>query len=131
MIQLRFALYIVVCLSCSSLLQQTAIAQRGRPSLKKVVDEAVGKELERQNLVGVSVGIISRKRVVYSNGYGFADIEAGIPFSEDTVANWESNSKPVMAVLAMQLVFGLVLSEPTQILWQLEPSFFAQPSTAL
>ena len=104
MTQIRFSICFVVCVLYWSSFGQVAVAQQSLVKLRKAVDGAVEKELERQNLVGVSVGIISRKRVVYTKGYGFGDIEAGVRFSENTISNWASNSKPVMAVLAMQLV---------------------------
>lgn len=105
MIRIRFFVCLIsLCIFSPFTPQQTVLAQRNRPNVAKVVDDAVKKEMERQNIVGVSVGLIIKSRVVYAKGYGFADIEAGSPFTEDTIINWASNSKPVVAILAMQLV---------------------------
>ncbi|MEM9410037.1 MAG: serine hydrolase domain-containing protein [Planctomycetota bacterium] len=82
----------------------TQVAQAQRNRLRQIIDETVMGEMERQKIVGVAVGMISNNRVVYSQGYGFADLESKVPFTSDTVINWASNSKPLMAVLAMQLV---------------------------
>ena len=82
----------------------TALGQRGRVRLKEVVDTTIEKEMTRQKIVGVSVGVIIKSRLAYSQGYGFANIEQQSAFTDATVINWASNSKPVMAVLAMQLV---------------------------
>ena len=82
---------------------QPAVAQNDS-EFKRAVDKTVLKEMKRQKIVGVSVGLISDNKIVYTKGYGFADLEERIPFDENTVINWASNSKPVMAVLAMQLV---------------------------
>ncbi len=68
------------------------------------VDKAVAAEMGRQNLVGVAIGIIQHGRIVYTKGYGFADRERGVAASDKTVFNWASNSKPLTAVAAMQLV---------------------------
>ena len=68
------------------------------------IDQAVLKEMESQQIVGASVGVIRNGRVVFTRGYGLADREKKINFSEKTVVNWASNSKPVVAVAAMQLV---------------------------
>jgi serine beta-lactamase-like protein LACTB, mitochondrial len=68
------------------------------------VDEAVDAEMQRQQLVGVAVGIIRHGEVVLTKGYGLADAENQIPVTKRTVFNWASNCKPLTAVAAMQLV---------------------------
>jgi len=68
------------------------------------VDAAVRAQIEKQKLVGVAVGVVHEGRVAYLKGYGLADSEAKVPVTTRTVFNWASNSKPVAAVLAMQLV---------------------------
>lgn len=72
--------------------------------ISAAVDAAVLREMEKQQLVGVSIGIIQDREIVYLAGYGLADREAKIPTTIDTVMNWASNSKPMAAVAAMQLV---------------------------
>lgn len=80
-------------------------AQRNETNgFQSVVDRAVIKELKRQKIVGAAVGLISDSKVIYTKGYGFADLEQQIPFDDETLINWASNSKPVMGILAMQLV---------------------------
>lgn len=94
----------VLTLLCGSL----AYAQRSAPSLSKqqqeAIDDAVRSEMESQQLVGVAVGVLRNGRVVFVRGYGMADREKKIPVTERTVFNWASNSKPFIAVAAMQLV---------------------------
>ncbi len=70
----------------------------------EVVDKAVKAEMEKQELVGVAVGIIQDGKVVHLQGYGLADREKKTPVTTQSVFNWASNSKPLVAVLAMQLV---------------------------
>ncbi len=48
--------------------------------------------------------MIQDGRIVYTQGYGLADLEQHKPVRTSSVFNWASNSKPVMAVAAMQLV---------------------------
>lgn len=69
----------------------------------EAVDKAVKAEMEKQELVGVAVGIIQDGKVVYLQGYGFADKEKKATVTTKSVFNWASNSKPLAAVLAMQL----------------------------
>ncbi|MBA4019486.1 MAG: penicillin-binding protein [Pirellula sp.] len=68
------------------------------------VDEAVAEQMEKQGLVGVAVGLLHRGEIVYLKGYGLADRERRTPATTATVFNWASNSKPLCAVAAMQLV---------------------------
>lgn len=73
-------------------------------AVRDKVDAAVEAEMKAQDLVGVSIGVIQKGKVVYTQGYGLAEREKKIPFTPQTVTNWASNSKPVVGVRAMQLV---------------------------
>ncbi len=68
------------------------------------IDQAVMAEMKRQDLVGVAIGVLRGGKVVYVKGYGFADRETQTPVTVDTVFNWASNSKPLIAVRALQLM---------------------------
>ena len=74
------------------------------PRTVALIDRAVENEMERQQLVGVAIGVIKGGRVVLTKGYGLADREQRQPVTRETVFNWASNTKPMAAVLAMQLV---------------------------
>lgn len=87
-------------LACSQ--QAQAVAEA--PSWDAAVDQAVRDEMERQELVGVAIGVIREGRVVYTAGYGLADRENEVPVTSDTMFRWASISKPVTAAAAMQLV---------------------------
>jgi CubicO group peptidase (beta-lactamase class C family) len=96
-----------VALACVALCATTVWAQQAKPLSKKLVaavDEAIDAEMQRQQLVGVAVGIINHGEVVLTKGYGFADGENQVPVTTQTVFNWASNCKPLTAVAAMQLV---------------------------
>ena len=70
----------------------------------RAVDQAVHAAMIEQKLVGLAIGIFHQGRVVYLKGYGDANREQSVPVTADTKFNWASNSKPVAAVLAMQLI---------------------------
>jgi CubicO group peptidase (beta-lactamase class C family) len=74
------------------------------PAHATAVDAAVAAEMEKQQVVGAAVGIIRDGAIVYLKGYGLADRETKSPVTAESVFNWASNSKPLAAVLAMQLV---------------------------
>lgn len=71
---------------------------------QQMIRQAMLKELKKQGAVGVAVGYLQNGQVVHAEGYGYADLENKQQLSKSTVINWASNSKPVMAVLALQLV---------------------------
>lgn len=76
---------------------------------RAAIDKAVEAELQAQEIVGVAIGVIQDGKVVYVQGYGLADREAKTPATSKTIFNWASNSKPLAAVAAMQLVEKQVL----------------------
>lgn len=78
--------------------------ERLKPEQARKVDQAVVEQMDKQGLVGVAVGILQKGEIVYLKGYGLADREKQIPVTVDTVFNWASNSKPLCALAAMQLV---------------------------
>ncbi|MEM8509437.1 MAG: serine hydrolase domain-containing protein [Bacteroidota bacterium] len=59
---------------------------------------------ERSQLPGFSVAIVSKDTILYSKGFGFADLENTIPFSEKTILNIGSVTKTLIGVSLMQLV---------------------------
>ena len=52
----------------------------------------------------MAIAIIREGQVLHLRGYGHADREHAKPVTTKTVFNWASNSKPLAAVAAMQLV---------------------------
>lgn len=65
---------------------------------------ALEQVAEDHHLPGFSAAIVSDGELVWSHGYGFADIEKKIPASPDTPYRLASCSKPFAAVILMQLV---------------------------
>lgn len=68
------------------------------------IEAAVKAEIERQGLIAVAVGVVNDGDVAFTKAFGLADHQTTRPASTTTVFNWASNSKPLAAVLAMQLV---------------------------
>lgn len=105
MIRRRFLFAVAIL----SLLPSAALAQSPKskslaPEKAAAIDEAVAAELKKQDVVGAAVGIIQDGQIVYLKGYGQADREKRVSVTTQTVFNWASNSKPLAAVAAMQLV---------------------------
>jgi CubicO group peptidase (beta-lactamase class C family) len=66
------------------------------------IDEAIRAEMERARLAGLAIAMVSGQRIIWSQGYGSADIEAGRPMTPDTVFAVQSVTKPVVATALMQ-----------------------------
>lgn len=97
-------LAVALCLLPSLAGAQVVAPKQLVPGIREAIDRNVKAEMQRQDLVGVAIGVIQQGRIVYTQGYGMADRDSKIPFSTSTVTNWASNSKPVVAVRTMQLV---------------------------
>ncbi|HMP03051.1 MAG TPA: serine hydrolase domain-containing protein [Gemmatales bacterium] len=68
------------------------------------VDAVVAERMAASGAVGCAVGVIEDGRLVYLKGFGQADRENGVPVDSRTLFRWASVSKPITAVVAMQLV---------------------------
>ena len=69
-----------------------------------IADDIVTAEIKRSRIVGAAVRIIMGNRIVYTKGYGYSDRKPRTPVTGQTVFNWASHSKPLIAVAAFQLV---------------------------
>lgn len=73
-------------------------------STRKAIDSAIVAEMEKQEAVGLAIGIIKDGEVVYTQGYGYADLSKKRKVNNSTLFRWASVAKPMTAVAAMQLV---------------------------
>ncbi|MEL7512711.1 MAG: serine hydrolase, partial [Cyanobacteria bacterium J06554_3] len=71
---------------------------------KSDVDEAIKSYREQFNIAGVSVAIMHKGELVYSRGFGHADIEQKKAAHAGTVYRLASVSKPITAALTGRLV---------------------------
>jgi CubicO group peptidase (beta-lactamase class C family) len=67
------------------------------------MDQLLVRVYNQHALPGLAVGIVHNGQLVYSRAFGFADIEAKIPVTNDTVFRIMSISKTFTAVGIMQL----------------------------
>jgi len=77
-------------------------APRQGPALLSL-DDFIRARLERDHVPGFAACIVKGERLVWSAGYGFANIEAQIPMTAETLQNIGSISKTVTATAVMQL----------------------------
>lgn len=83
---------------------QDAVPSKLPPETARAVDQVLQGEVDGRTLTGCAIGILRDGKVVYTKGYGLADVKGNRPVTTGTVFNWASNSKPFMAMAAMQLV---------------------------
>lgn len=82
------------------LLSQPVLAQSTLPDQ---LETLVVEEMDKQQLVGVAVGLIQDGKVAYLRGFGYADRENAVPVDTDTMFRWASISKTMTAITALQL----------------------------
>lgn len=67
------------------------------------LDARITRMMRDPEMVGLAVAAVENGRLTFVNGYGFADREAGLPVTPQTVFRWASVSKGVAGTLAYQL----------------------------
>ncbi len=92
--------YIALLLAFAS----AALGQVAPYAKSEKADRTASVEIEKQQLVGTAVIVIDDGKVVWSKGYGYADQEKKITVDPATTQfRWASISKPVTAIVALQL----------------------------
>ena len=90
---------------CLVLLRGAGVTQAdSTPNLSSQVARIVMQQMEKQQIPAMTVAIALEGRVVYSKGFGTADLENAVPATAETLIRTGSISKPITAVAAMTLV---------------------------
>ena len=70
---------------------------------KEVMDNIVKEGIEKGHIVGASVLLMQHGKELYSSCQGYADREAKVPMTRDTIIRLFSMTKPVTAVAVLIL----------------------------
>ncbi|MEZ5402796.1 MAG: serine hydrolase domain-containing protein [Bryobacteraceae bacterium] len=73
------------------------------PAKAAEIEKLISEEMSRQGIPAVSVAVGSGGAMLWSAGYGLADVENYVPAKASTMYRLGSISKPITAVAAMQL----------------------------
>ena len=73
-------------------------------SQKQAVDRYVAAEMAREHIPGATVGVYRHGKMVYGQGYGFADLEWQVKTTPDTLFQTGSIGKQFLATAIMMLV---------------------------
>lgn len=69
----------------------------------QVLDELIEHyRIDKGLIPGISVAIMQNGELVYSDGFGMADVENNIPATRETVYGWASISKTIAGVLSVR-----------------------------
>ncbi len=79
-----------------------AVAQTG--IILDELRESMQTQLAEQRIPGFSVAVVVHDQLVWSEGFGFADLESGMRATGSTIYRIGSVSKPVVGTALMQLV---------------------------
>ena len=110
----------------AALLLSLAAAGAGAQPAGDAVRAAVLAEMGRRGIPGLSLAIVEDGAVRYEAGFGFADVENGVPARPETVYRLASVSKPMTAVATLRLAERgrLDLDAPV---WRYCPDFPEKP----
>ena len=64
----------------------------------------INKAISDANIAGMAIAIVSGDSIIFTQGYGYSDIQTKEPFTPNTVINIASISKTFVGVALMNLV---------------------------
>jgi len=73
------------------------------PQQKAQFEEAVSKFMAASHAPGISAAVVENGELIWSEGFGLADLENSVPATSSTLYRLGSVSKPITATAAMRL----------------------------
>src|SRR5512136_1519669 len=90
---------------CSTMPKRPENASRGDYGYtKEYISWLIKKEMNKNNITGLSIALVDDQKVVWAEGFGFADETNKAPATPETIYRAGSISKLFTATAAMQLV---------------------------
>lgn len=71
--------------------------------LTDAISARITREVHDQQIVGISIALVKDGRIIHTWHVGWEDREKEIPATDATMYRWASISKPLTAIVAMQL----------------------------
>jgi serine beta-lactamase-like protein LACTB len=99
------ALLILASLIAPTLFTSRVSAQNEKLSspLRSALESTISKFMATNHVPGLSVAVVEHAELVWSAGFGMADLEDYVPATPQTLYRLASISKPITATAAMQL----------------------------
>lgn len=105
------AICMVILASCAALpLKPPAVARGDYSATREYISSLIRQEMEKQKVTGLSIALVDDQKVVWAEGFGFADKAKGVAATPDTIYRAGSISKLFTATAAMQLADDGVLN---------------------
>ena len=97
-------------------LPATPVPRGDAAAVQRQLSAFIAHELAAHKIAGLSIALVDDQRVVWAQGFGFADKSTGVPAGPDTLYRMGSISKLLTDTAAMQLVAEgrLALDAPVQ-----------------
>ena len=101
---IHLALCAGVLLGCaSSIPRPEAIGRGDYEAVRRYATALIRDEMDRAGVAGLSIALVDDQKVVWAEGFGFADREKKLPADADTIYRIGSITKVFTATAAMQL----------------------------
>lgn len=112
------------------------VAEAQNNTFVNQLNKTVPDLLKKNNASGLSVGLIEKGQVVFTGGYGLADIDSKRPMQGDTIINVASVSKPITVWGAIRLAenYKINLDAPVETFlhrWKFPPTRFDKNGVTL
>lgn len=79
--------------------QEAFLSEKTREDISALVKA----RMEKDNIPGISIAVVTNRKLQWTTGFGYADLENSLPATAQTVFRLASISKTITAVAAMQL----------------------------
>jgi len=91
--------------ACSTLKEPSkeSLNQTGYDAITQYMSAFIRKEIKKEKITGLSIALVDDQKIVWSQGFGFADKKNKIPASDQTRYRAGSISKTFTAMAIMQL----------------------------
>lgn len=94
-----FAIIAVLVICCTKPASETLHEN----ALNKKIDSFLGGTVDRLKLPGLTVAVTRNDSIIYSNAFGYTNIETKKPMKPENIFHWASVSKTFVATAIMQL----------------------------
>lgn len=100
---LLLLVFFTACTSSSQPQKPTEIKKGDYTYFKRYMDWFIRKQMEEQNIVGLSVALVDDKTIIWQKGFGYEDKEKKIKATKDTIYRAGSITKTINAMAVMKL----------------------------
>ncbi len=99
------AMALAACSSAPKQPEQPDLSSPGDYApLSRYLDARIPQQIGEAGIVGLSVALVDERRLIWSQGFGFSDLDGKIPATAETVYRTGSVAKLFTTALAMQQV---------------------------